>query len=319
MVESKKPSLAVLVTYCEERELLHECVQSVSTQEERPEEILVYDDASQAPAEQYLEGLPAQVIRGETRRGPSFGRNSLLAASTADYVHFHDADDLFRHDWCRRVREAMNEGVDAVFTEICSYRDGVLVAEKVLGLERLARGCDFVRFCLEGSMLVPSGTYRRAAVMQLGGYRTNLWQSEDFDFHARLAAIRPRYRVVDEPLVIIRLRESSRSRNQVEVWSSALDSVELLSRELPPEYRGDLAEAAARAGSMLFREGARSASRRAFELARRLGPPRFHRERAMYRVLARTLGPEAAERLGSIYRRWLPEGARQFLAADRTR
>jgi glycosyltransferase involved in cell wall biosynthesis len=308
-------SIAVLITYHEERELLSENLASLHAQTRPPDEILIYDDASTAPAADYLpSGLPVRVLRGETNQGPGAGRNALLAASTSDYVHFHDADDLFLADWCQRVSDALDTTApDIVFTEIMSSRDGVTVSGRVLELERLRADPDLLRFCLRYAMLTPSGTHRRGAIEAVGGFRAGLWQSEDFDFHIRLAASRPRYELVLEPLVHIRLRGESRSQQQVEVWTSALQAIEALAYELPADYRDELADAAARTGSVLFKLGAMSEARRAFGVASRVGRPSFQHKRGVHRVMARRLGPMLAERLAAGYQDVLPEPLRRLV------
>jgi glycosyltransferase involved in cell wall biosynthesis len=303
-----KPTFGVLITYYGERELLRECLDALAGQTCLPDEILVYDDASDAPAEEYVpHGLPVRVLRGQVNRGPAHGRNQLLDASASTYVHFHDADDLFSPDWLARVRRTVETTrADVVFTEIDVADEHGLRSSRVLGLDQLAQGADLVQFCVRGVMLVPSGTYRRQRVVDIGGYRTTLWQAEDFDFHVRLAASAPAYALITDPLVTIRVRADGRSRDQVQTWSSYVEAVAALSGELPARYQADLADAAARAGSVLYKLGARDYASVAFRLAARLGPPRFTTQRGMYRLLAMTLGFEAAERFGLAYRRMLP-------------
>jgi glycosyltransferase involved in cell wall biosynthesis len=309
-------TLGALITYYGERDLLRECLESLATQSQPPDEILVYDDASPAPAEDYVPpGTQVRVLHGETNRGPAHGRNQLLLASRSEFVHFHDADDLFHPDWCTRVRAALTSpDVDVVFTEIDVAGDKGVQSRHVLALEHLTATKDLLRFCINGVMLVPSGTYRRQRLIALGGYRTSLWQAEDFDFHIRLAASRPRYAVINDSLVTIRVRPEGRSRNQQQTWRSYVQAVGVLASELPDEYRPDLADAAARAGSMLFKLGCRPDAFRAFELATRLGPPRFTTQRAMYRALARLFGYEVAERVSQAYRALLPGRLRVYLA-----
>jgi glycosyltransferase involved in cell wall biosynthesis len=284
---------------------------------DQPEEILIYDDASQSPAEQYLPaGFRGRVIRGEVNRGPSHGRNALLATARSDYIHFHDADDLFHPAWCQRVRETLERtGADVAFTEIRSIRDDEPLSERVLDLGRLARDPDLVRFCIRGFMLVPAGTYRRTLVLEAGGYRGDLWQSEDFEFHVRLASTRPHYECIDDPRVTIRVRRESRSQNRYETWTCAVEAIRILADHLPPEYSPELAEKASSAGSALFQLGARQEAAEAFSLARRLGPPRFAQQRKLYRAIARVFGPLAAEHVGAFYRRALSSGLRSRLAA----
>ena len=312
-----RPSLGVLITYHDERDLLRECLESVLSQDPPPDEVLVYDDASLAPAEGYLpSGAAVRVIRGEINHGPAAGRNVLLRAAQAEYIHFHDADDLFHPAWSRRVRDTIERtAVDVVFTEVQTYVGDQLASQHTLGLASLATVGDLVSFSLRGVLLTPSGTYRRSTVLAVGGYREGLWQSEDFDFHVRLAASGINYAVVPEPLVIQRVRPGGRSQNGWEVWTSKVQSIEALSRELPSRYRVELADAAVRAGAQLLRLGARSEARSAFELARRLGPPAFHGQRPVYRFLGLTLGPERTERLAALYRQALPVGLRRQLAS----
>ena len=312
------PSIAVLITYYNERELLTDCLNSLLLGEEQPNEILIYDDASQHSPEQYVpSGCPTTIIHGEVNRGPSFGRNALLRESQCDYIHFHDADDLFLPDWCRRVRRTIEDTqVDSIFTEISSYSNGSLVCERVLGIEQLLNEKDLLRFAIRGAILVPAGTYSRAKVVELGGYREDLWQSEDYDFHVRLAASGLSYQVITDPLIQIRIRPSSRSQDRLEVWTSAIKAIARLASELPIDYRVDLAEAAARIGSSLYRMSAFTEARGAFNLAYDIGPPTYAQQRSVYRIVAGRYGPEVAENFGAIYRNIMPEKVRKFLASN---
>jgi glycosyltransferase involved in cell wall biosynthesis len=309
-------TISVLITYYDEREMLRECLESLGQQTDPPDEIFIYDDASKAPAKRYVPAaMDVRILRSETNHGPSYGRNALLAASNSDYVHFHDADDLFHPDWCARVRDAIDsERVDAVFTEILSVGEHGVASTGVLGLQHLAPDADLVRFCIRGVMLTQAGTYRREAVVRIGGYRTDVWQSEDYDFHIRLAASGIRYAAITEPLVTQRLRPGARHYKWLEVWTSYLQAVERLSTELHGQYLPDLADAAARAGSALFQLGDRAQARRAFRLVERIGPPSFSTQRRMYQLLARLIGFERTEQLAKAYRGALPQGFRAYFA-----
>lgn len=310
-----RPSVSVLITYYGERELLRDCLMSLLSGSDQPDEILIHDDASPFPATEHVpSGIPARVIRSEVNRGPAAGRNILLEESLGDYVHFHDADDLFAPEWCARVRQTIADArSDAVFTEITSIHDGRPFADRVLGLSHLRKDPDLLRFCLRGSMLVPAGTFRRQLVQRIGGYDTRLWQAEDFDFHVRLAASGVSYHVIDESLIITRLRSDSRSQRQYEVWSYAVDAIDGLVERLPSAYRPELADAAARAGSMLFRLGYLQDSRRAFGLASRLGKPHYQGFPLSYRCIAVVFGQEVAERVSQHYRGLLPRPVRAGL------
>ena len=319
MTRAGEPSMAVLITYHNEGPLLTECLESIARQTEAPDEILIYDDASTlGPAEFVPPGVAVRIIRGSANAGPGHGRNVLVEATSCQLVHFHDADDLFTPTWSSAVRAAFRRpDVDLVITEIKSTRGSEVVSESVLRIrDELGADPDLIRFCLRGALLLPSTTVRRALVRQVGGFLTRevLAQSEDFDFHVRVvAAVGSRYHVIPDPLIIIRLRESSHSSDQRAVWASAAESVRLLAATLSKEYHQDLSDAAARFASRLFRMGHPSDGRVAARIARSLGTPRFNNELLGYRLIAKVLGQELAERAARQYRRLLPVALRQAL------
>ncbi|MEX0891932.1 MAG: glycosyltransferase family A protein [Gemmatimonadota bacterium] len=311
------PTLAVLVTYHEEGALLREALESLLGQPDGPDVILVHDDASTDPAARHLPDDPRiTLLRAPSNVGPAVARNRLAAATTADYVHFHDADDLFLPDWSAVVRDALLEGPDVVLTELSTMGSGGRqVTERLLGLAALERDAvDPVRHALAGAIQPAAGTYRRTVFHAVGGYREALWQSEDLDFHVRLLASRPSLRVIDRPLAVLRLRPEGRSRaDALGPWRNAVAAYRLLATELDPTYRPDLAAAAARAAARLYALGDVAAAREAFWLAEELGPPPWAGRGPLYAAVARRWGGLSAERLASAYRRLLPAALRARL------
>ena len=312
------PRIAVLITYHNEGPLLTECIESVARQNEAPDEILVYDDASTVRPEPFIPpDVPVKLIRGDVNHGPAHGRNVMLAATTCEFIHFHDADDMFADGWASGVRAALRErDVDVVLTDLIAMREGVVVSDRTMALvDRLSADPDLVRFGLRGALLLPSSTTRRSVALALGGFRTRqaMAQSEDFDFHIRLGAlIGNRYSVIPESLVIQRIRAGSHSSDLRTVWVAASHSVRQLGEELPAHYRPDLSDAAARFATRLFEMGARTEARAAARLARELGKPGFRDRPFHYRVVARLLGQELAEELGRAYRRLVAPGVRRL-------
>ena len=304
--------LSILITYYNEGVGLAETLKSLVIPPELELEILIFDDASKVVPGPYIPAdKAAEVIRSESNVGPAVGRNRLLQSATGDYIHFHDADDLFDPEWAIRILQEIEDGEpDVIFTEIGVKSQGEWVSEGVQGLQPLTGTEALVRFCIRHAILTSAGVYRAGAVRKIGGYRESLWQSEDYDFHIRLAASGVSYRMILEPLVI-RVSEAGRSAEKLEVWDCALKAVELLSQELPLEFRADLAEAAARMSSILFRLGARSRARQGFKLASSLGLVEFKHQQRMYQWVAKKMGPEYAEWLGAGYRKLLPKTLRK--------
>jgi len=313
-----RKTLAVLITYFNEKELLTECLKSLLSQPEGPDEILVYDDASQSPASRYIpEEWPVKVIRGEVNGGAGRARNVLLEQSENDYIHFHDADDLFHPDWCKRIRNVIDvDEPDIVITEVSAFKNGKLICKEALGLKQILVTKDLVRFALSGIILTPSITVKRNIALKTGGFRSRevIEYSEDFDFNVRLAATGATYNAIFEPLVIQNVRPKSLSYEPGKAcWVDMVKSIGMLSSELPSQYKNDLAETAARCGHTLFNINARKEAKEAFRLAKRLGVPEYRYQRPPLRILAKILNPEAAEHIGVVYRYMIPERLRKFL------
>ncbi len=315
--------ISVLITYYRERELVRRCVDSLLANPRPVAEILIHDDASPEPAADYLPKHPLiQIHRSEKNRGPSVGRNLLLKAAKSDFIHFHDSDDWFAPTWCERVAgELEQHNPDVVYTEIDSYRHGSLFRNNVLELQKVANGLDLVTFSLHHALLPLSGTYRTSLVRRLGGYREVLWQSEDFEFHARLALAEPTVRILTDALASIEVRDQSRSQKQIEVWQWRLASLRLLFLDLAPKYYATFIEALCSTGCRLYELGDAKSAREAYGLAMQLGTPQYLGRSLSFRWLAKTLGPFRAEWVGVAYRNLLPEPLRRLLRGpehDRT-
>jgi GT2 family glycosyltransferase len=289
--------IAVLITYHDERAMLRECLQSLAEQSVQPDEILIYDDCSQFLASDYLVAdLPVKIIRGTTNVGPSAGRNRLLDECSSDYIHFHDADDLFRANWCESVRsQIVAASPDLVLNDISLFQEGKIVRERFYGFGGDADASDLLRLAIRVTLVPSTATYRAQKVRRVGGYRPAIRYSEDYDFHLRLALSGVNYAVIPEPLILQRAHQTNRSLNQAPFLMGAIRILDHLMPEIPAEYHAEVAEVSANFGSDLYRKGKRRDAREAFDLSVRAGNARFKRHRPMYRFIARLFGQEAAE------------------------
>ncbi len=304
--------LSILITYHEEGPWLLECVESILPELSAHDELLIYDDASELLAEEFaVSDARVRVLRGSNRIGPARARNELLKASTGTHVHFHDADDLFAVNWRAEIAAAFHQGVDVVFTDVQSFDESGKRWPHVMNIARLQKDKDLLKFALRGGLLAPSGAYRREVVERIGGYRADVWQSEDYDFHIRLALAEPAWRAIAHDLVLIRRHAHQRSRQMREVWSGALDALEYSELRIPRQSRTDFARAATRVGSALFAAHAYHDAKRAFRLAGRFGGARY--DRPIMQSLTRLGGAMRAERLAALYRKLVPGSLRKRL------
>ena len=304
--------LTVGITYYNEGPLLTQCLESFWKGSQRPDQIILYDDASQDRPDSYIpKEIPVKILRGEKNRGPAYGRNRILEAVETDWVHFHDADDTVDTSWAEKVMAAATDS-DVVLTELISYQNDRVLSGSVLGLSEW-KTSGGLAFAIRHFILPAAGTFRTELARKMGGYRESLWQSEDWDFYIRLLLTGPRVCVLEESLVRIQVRSESRSQKQIETLSCVLQAILLLEREVPQEYRQALAEKAAWAGSRLFQLQEKQMAREAFSLAETLGPATHSQQNKSYRWIAHHWGQEAAEWVAWTYRQVLPQTLRRKL------
>ncbi len=299
-----RPTLSVLIAYFNERELLRECLESLLAQDVLPDEIIVFDNGSDASPEPYIpQDKGIRLLRDHPNRGPAYAHNRLLAAATGDYIHFHDSDDLFAPGWIRRVQETIEQaGVDAVFTDAMLYRGSEPVAGSRYAAYLSHAEQDWVRFCIEASPMMGLSTVRREWALRLG-FREALRISDDTDFHIRLAASGAWIAALPEPLLIHRIRADGWSSDPVACFQDVAEQYAFLVRELPAQHRLSLARQAVYFGRSWYAHGERKLARRFFGYARALGAKPSDICKGMYGVAASVVGFEAAEHLSVAYRK----------------
>jgi glycosyltransferase involved in cell wall biosynthesis len=302
-MNSHTVSLSFCITYHNEGPLLKELVEAVLTQDEAPDEILIYDDCSSLPPECLPDSNCIRVIRGEANVGPAQSRNAMLAQAAGNFIHFHDADDLLAPGWAKAVRAALADpSVDCVFCE-CNSEYAGRVIERSQSLSKLAESGDLLAFAISFGLFVPTGVYRTSLVRDVGGYPA-YWQSEDYAFHIRLALAGPRFAIVPQPLVVIRLRPEGRSaRERSRVFVDAVRILGDLRSSLPKSYFLAAGCKAFTVARNLFNLGDEKGAAEGFVVARQFCTQPWADQPAHYRLSAATFGPIAAERMGRIFRR----------------
>jgi glycosyltransferase involved in cell wall biosynthesis len=297
-------TLALLVTYCGEGELLRECLESATAGPEQPDEIVVYDDASRHPAADYVpKGFRGDIIRGTTNLGPSHARNVLSTRCRCEFVHYHDADDLMLPGWVFKTRKALDlHSPDLLLTQVSFTDQSGTMHKSGVPLHILRHEPDLIRFCLEYGIWTQNGTIRRELLASIGGFDETLWHNEDADVYLRLAIAGAKYHVLDESLVVNRWRDGSLSTHKTGALLGRLVVTEKASRSVPRQYYQLLCELAAINAVELYRAGLTDEANRASALACTLGRPTFDRCGRRYSRAARLLGWKTVEELRRIRR-----------------
>lgn len=297
-------SLAVLITYHNEGPLLRECLDSLLASGERPDEVFIHDDGTHEPADLFVPpGAAVRIVRGNGNRGPSYARNALAKISKSDFVHFHDADDLFLPGFTDRIRATLSSAdPDLILNQVSvrSMNGSIDVARNPFHL--LERDRNLLKFILGNIVSTQNGTIRRSAMLGVGGYDESLWHREDTELLIRLALSGCSYEIIPDPLILIRQRPDSHSMKALESQLHALRTVKRLSTYLPAEFSASICESAAAIAVGLCQLGAVRESEEALQLAGRLGNPRFTLLNRRHRLANRTLGVRRTESLRRSYR-----------------
>lgn len=191
------------------------------------DEIWVFDDASDDGTLALAHAHGARAMRVEVPVGPSEGKNRLAAATSCEWVHFHDADEALEPEFVSRARQWMaGDDADVVLfaTEDREDAGGRILGRSVWNDAALVE--DPVAYTIRRT-ITNCGLYRRAAFLAAGGFDLDeaVRYNEDQAMHIRLALAGLRFRADSYLGVIVYRRVGSMSaahpiecaRAQVEV------------------------------------------------------------------------------------------------------
>ena len=161
-------------------------VRSVLDQTFSDLQVVVVDNGSSDGTPDIVEAIDDPrllVLRLNTNRGASGGRNAGLAVADGVYVGFLDSDDEFAADWAESLLSAGNQGSSLVTCGFAMVNaDGSTRFEH--GSEQLGPAfSDLIGPFQAGTFLV-----ERTVLLGLGGYAEGLRYSENTDLGLRLAA-----------------------------------------------------------------------------------------------------------------------------------
>lgn len=196
------PTLALCIPAYNAAWCLPRLLASAAAQTVPFDEIIVYDDASTDGTAAVARVHGARVVSTGENVGCSAGKNRLAEATTADWIHFHDADDELLPDFVATVRPHLARA-DSPDVLLVGYDYLDFETREHLGSPdwdpALARR-DAVAFVLAHK--VPNfAVYRRRLFLDAGGFDLDpaVLYNEDAAVHHRLALAGLRFDV--EPAV----------------------------------------------------------------------------------------------------------------------
>ena len=241
------PAVSVILPTYNRASLLREAVDSVRSQTWEDWELLVIDDGStDGTREVGRTGDPRIRWFRQDRGGPSRARNRGMQEARGEFIAFLDSDDLwmpeklqlqlqvFRKEprvgaVCCDMLESDGKGDrPATFFQRIGFT-GELTAEKMF---------------FHNPVAIQTLVARQSAIERVGGFDTDLWGSEDYEFAYRLLRAAP-VRSLFRSLVSRRLQPDRLSRDRRRMAEGTLRTLER-ALEWFPELRESLGPALGR-------------------------------------------------------------------------
>jgi glycosyltransferase involved in cell wall biosynthesis len=297
------PDVTLLVPCYNAAEFLPRLIASVGKSTQRFARIVCYDDGSTDATIEVARSLGLEILVGATNGGVAHARNSLAAACTTDWLHFHDADDVIGPRFLEALGHHCNETIDVVSCD-ADWIDEVSLEPVVRWrYDPQALASTPAAYLLLNPLGLNNSIIRRQAWLDVGGCDAHLRMWEDADVHVRLAKNGARWHHLAEVHTTSLRRPSSFSHDYRKSWNFRLAALETYVKTFPPEYIGVLCDALETAASALLQHGDTERARHALHLIAKMGGRTPTSRSKLIRTCALLFGPLVALRLQAMIRR----------------
>jgi glycosyltransferase involved in cell wall biosynthesis len=266
-----KPTTALLIPCYNAERYLENLRRQVDALDPAFDDLVLVDDGSTDGTVAKARSLGFDIIPLGENRGPGAARNAAASRTTAEWIHFLDADDEIAPEYLGRVLPLAVEGVDVVLCS-CDFVDEISrewimrwTFDEALFSEKPLQGC------IRTGVNTPSSLLRRSKFVKIGGFDEEHRCWEDGDMHLRLALAGARFRCISDVLCFGIRHKRGTSGNDLYCHRCRLDFLEKYERLAPPIPREDLISEAVITAERLYREGDSPNADRALDLACRLG------------------------------------------------
>ena len=215
-----------------------EALQSALAQTRPPDEIIVVNDGSTDATAHLVEDLklPNLSLINQAQGGPAAARNAGVAASSAQYIAFLDADDIWEGDKLERQLHVLESRPDVGLVH-CSVSyinaDGTAISKPTYahskpGVWRAMLGFNerYLVRCGSAPLL------RRSSFEDLGGFKPQLSFAEDWELYSRLA-LSEEVVALREPLLRYRQHDSNLTADYTTMVTSFERAIEALYEDVP--------------------------------------------------------------------------------------
>lgn len=212
------PKLTVAITYHNEKIMLTQCITSLLGSEVIPDEVIVFDDASDFPATDFIPvnlRHSVRVIRSPKNVGQGMGRNLMASSSIGDYIHFHDCDDSFTDNWTSEIRRALTDKPDVVISDFERVLPDGSKITKAGHINLFNKQADKTGFFLCYGLPPIAFVYKLEFFNRIGKYQTrdDFPVSEDEELNLRVSLAQPNITVISKMISVQNWRKDSSCRD----------------------------------------------------------------------------------------------------------
>ncbi len=245
--------------------------QQIDALDPKFDEVILVDDGSTDRTVESGKKIGLKITPLGENRGPGAARNAAAKRTTAEWIHFLDADDEIAPDYLAKVLPMASDGVDVVLCS-CDFLDEV-TRERIMrwSFEDLLYSCEPLKGCIRTGVNTPSSLIRRRKFAEIGGFNEEHRCWEDGDMHLRLALAGARFRAIPDVLSFGIRHHRGTSGNDLYCHRCRLEFLEKYANYVPRIDAKDLVSEAVINASRLYREGDKANAMRALDLACRFG------------------------------------------------
>ncbi|PIQ89482.1 MAG: hypothetical protein COV72_02955 [Candidatus Omnitrophica bacterium CG11_big_fil_rev_8_21_14_0_20_42_13] len=203
---------------------LPEAIDSVLNQTYQDFEIIVVDDGStdntKTIIEEYIDKFPGKIhYLYQEHRGPGSARNLGIKKSSGEYIAFQDSDDLWLPEKMKKQINLLEQDIEIklVFSDMQQRNENKIVNKSYLNEKGLCDNIQGENLSLElakaNFIFTPTVIVKKNVFSTVGLFNEDYRIGEDYDMWLRIAK-RFKINIINEPLVIRRLRGLSVSHNR---------------------------------------------------------------------------------------------------------
>jgi glycosyltransferase involved in cell wall biosynthesis len=271
------PTISVVIPVYEAAAFVGEAVDSALGQTVAPLEIIVCDDGSTDDLRSTLAPYGDRIsIVHKEHGGLASAKNVGTQAASGEFVAFLDADNTYLPGYVEAVRElaAARPDLDVLATDAYLELNGQVYGRYYHGKARFVVD-DQRTGIIHQHFIVGNAAFRRERLLTVGGFDETV-VAEDTDCLIRLILDGSRAGLIDEPLLVYRVRAGSLSSRRPRALRAAADALERAHSHpsLSPSERSFLEhelavkrrETALAEAEEALRQGASSARRRSLRI-----------------------------------------------------